>query len=57
MKRSEYMRAHQQLAHDYSVGAITFEDMKLKIAELDNHEHEYERDITGESVCWCGTIK
>ena len=54
MTRQEYMRAHQRLAHEYSVGLITFEGMKKKIKELDDHAHEYQLNAYGEKVCWCG---
>ncbi len=54
MTKSEYCHAHEQLALELGKGAIGWEEFKRRIKELDNHEHYYERDATGDKSCWCG---
>lgn len=57
MTKGEYTKAYQSLAHQYSSGQISFEQMKERIRQLEDHAHEFQKDVTGEAACWCGAIK
>ena len=57
MTKGEYEKAHHSLAHRYSTGQITFDQMKVGIRALEDHTHEYQRNAYQENVCWCGASK
>lgn len=57
MTKVQYQTAHRELAEQYSKGIISFEGFKEKVKALNDHEHEYEADRSGERVCWCGAVQ
>ena len=53
MTKAEYCKAHQLLCTELSSGTISWEDFRAAVKALDNHEHDYKRDATGDKSCWC----
>ncbi len=58
MTKQQYFLEHSKLADAVKLEEITWVEFRAKMKDLDeNHEHDYQKDKTGERVCWCGAIQ
>ena len=56
MTKGEIEKAYHSLCHQYSIGVITFDQLKVRIGHLEVMErsacgHEYKRNAYGEMIC------